>query len=98
MLTTLIAYLIQGVGAYFLAQKFNRWITLIPLAVALATVSSITSNTVAFFVAQGFIDSSISSAFYVIQTFKDILKNIIPCIVFIWLFRRQKLKSSEKNL
>jgi hypothetical protein len=97
MLTILVAYFIAGAGAYFLTQKFNRWIALIPLAVVLAIVSSIASNTVSFFVVQGFIDSSISSAFYTFQALKDMFKNIIPCLFFIWIFRRLKLKAAEKK-
>jgi hypothetical protein len=97
MLTTLIAFSIDAVGAYLLAQKFNRWIALIPLAVILAIVSSITSNTVAFFVAQG-IDPSISSAVYIVKAFFGIIKNTFWCIFCIWLFRRKKLKAAEKKI
>ncbi len=100
MLTAFIAIFIQGVGAYFLAQKFNPWIALLPLALALALVSSIASNMVTFFVAQGFIESEKSNAlsvFYLIRTLKDLLGNTFWCILFVWAFRRQKLKSVEKK-
>lgn len=96
MLIIFIAYLIDGFGAYFLTKKFNRWIALIPLAVIIGFLSSIASNTLAFFLAQG-VDPSISSAFYIFAALKDTIKHIIWCLICMWLIRRKKSKSSENK-
>jgi uncharacterized membrane protein len=95
MLTALFAFLIDGFGAYFLTQKFNRWIALIPLAVILGIVSSIASNVVAYFVAQGVTDATVPSGFYVVEAFKGAVKHTIWSLFFIWLIRRKKSKASE---
>lgn len=92
----MFALIIDAVGAYLLTQRITKWLYLVPLAVIVGIISTVSANLVLHYLWPNLL----SKQEVVLRIFQGVIYHPLFCLLFMWLFRRKQGKSSiisQKN-
>lgn len=85
----MLALIFDALGSYFLTKKISRWLYLIPLAVLLGIVSSVSVNLAMHYIWPDLFPPGEA----VIRAATGSVLHPIFCVFCMWWFRRKQLKA-----